>query len=352
MRRFGAQLGRTTWHAKGASVGAVFAAFAIALATSSLHAAPSASDTDAARELMAQGRKERAEGHHEAALERFKAANRIMQVPTTGLEMGQSYADLGKMVEARETWLAVTKLPVMPKEPEAFGKARQRAQELADEITPKIPTVKFEVAELPKGATLKVTIDDGAVEPDTLVVPRRLNPGKHVAVFSDGTHSRKISFELAQGDAKQLEVEVSSGEEEPKPPPVEEPKPPVPVVDAGSGSSLRSPFIYGGFGLAGAGLIVGSVTGFLSMSHTSSAKSLCTNNVCPPSTHDDLASARSNATISNIGFAVAGVGAVIGVVGLLLPGVPVVTTPPAASGRGPSASIMVGFGSVGVVGAF
>ncbi len=213
--------------------------------------------------------------------------------------------------------------------------------------------MKFEVAELPKGATLKVTIDDNAVEADTLVVPRRLNPGKHVAVFSDGTHTRKIAFEVAEGEAKQLEVDVSSGEEEPKtPPPVEEPKTPPVVVDTDGGSSLRAPFIYGGFGLAGAGLIVGGVTGFLSMSHTSSAKSLCTNNVCPPSTHDDLTSARSNATISNIGFAVMGVGAVVGVVGLLLPGVPVVSTPPATTGSKAGASIVVGFGSVGVVGSF
>ena len=58
MRRFGAQHGRTTWHATVAPIGAVFAAIAIALASAPLQAAPSASDTDAARELMAQGRKE------------------------------------------------------------------------------------------------------------------------------------------------------------------------------------------------------------------------------------------------------------------------------------------------------
>jgi hypothetical protein len=349
MQRFGARRGRTTWKAT------ITAVLALVLASGVAQAAPSASDVDAARELMSQGREERKAGHHDKALERFRAAHKIMQVPTTALEVGQSLADLGKLVEAREMWVAATKIPVEPKEPEAFGKARKRAQELIDEITPRIPTVKFEVTEIAPGATLKVTIDDASVEPDTLVVPRRLDPGKHVAVFTDGKHISKLSFELAERDAKQLEVDLSIGDEvvtkpDTTPTPVEPPPPP-PVTDTGTGSPLRSPFIYGGFGVAGAGLVVGGITGFLSLSHTSKAKENCTNNVCSAAAHDDLASARSNATISNIGFAVAGVGAVVGVVGLLLPSAPVAITPPAPSGKA-SATIVVGFGSVGVVGSF
>ncbi len=355
MRRFGAQRGRTTWLLKIAS------AVAIALASASALAAPSASDKDAARELMAQGRKERAAGHQAAALERFQAADRIMQVPTTGLEVGQSFADLGKLVEARDAWLAVTKLPVEPKEPEAFVKARQRAQELVDEITPRIPTAKFDVSGQAQGSTLKVTLDEASIEADTLVVPRRLNPGKHVAVFNDGTRTRKIAFELAERDTKEIEVDLASGDEDSSAATTTttsttsttatEPPPPT-DVDTGKGSPLRAPFLYGGFGLAGAGLIAGGITGFISMQHTSSAKNLCTNNLCPPSTHDDLATARSMATFSNIGFAVAGVGAIVGVVGLLLPSAPVAAAPPPTTGSKPSATVVVGFGSIGDVGSF
>ena len=47
------------------------------------------------------------------------------------------------------------------------------------------------------------------------------------------------------------------------------------------------------------------------------AGTTCRNGVCPPSRHDDLDTTKRLATISTIGFVVAGVGAAVGVVGLL-----------------------------------
>jgi hypothetical protein len=75
----------------------------------------------------------------------------------------------------------------------------------------------------------------------------------------------------------------------------------------------------GGFGLAGAGILAGSITGLLSIGKTWTAKDSCVDNRCPPSTFEEIDSARSLATISNVAFVVAGVGAGVGIVGLLLP---------------------------------
>ncbi len=329
------------------------------LATSRLEAAPSAADVDTARALMTQGREERKKGNHAAALERFRAANKIMSVPTTALEVGQSQADLGLLVEARETWLAATRLPVEPKEPEAFAKARLLAQSLADEIAPRIPTVQFQLANAAAGATLKIALDDVPLEPEALLVPRKANPGKHVALFDDGKHSKKVEFELVEREAKSVDVDLATGEAigapvaaKPPPTPVEPTTTTAPVSDVAPRSPLRAPMIYGGFGLAGAGLIVGGVTGILAFTHGSAAKDLCVGTACPHAAHDDLAAAKSNATLSNVSFAVAGVGAVVGVVGLLLPaGAPSVVSPAAARST-PGASLVVGFGSIAVVGAF
>ena len=77
--------------------------------------------------------------------------------------------------------------------------------------------------------------------------------------------------------------------------------------------------VFGGFGLAVAGLAVGGVTGALTLSKAGDVKTQCANGICDPAAKSDLDSASSLATISTIGFAVAGAGALCGVVGLLLP---------------------------------
>ena len=77
--------------------------------------------------------------------------------------------------------------------------------------------------------------------------------------------------------------------------------------------------MIGGFGLAGAGVIAGSITGILSMSQTNSIKSSgqCSGNDCGPKENQPISSAKSMATISTVSFIVAGGGAVLGIIGLL-----------------------------------
>jgi len=68
--------------------------------------------------------------------------------------------------------------------------------------------------------------------------------------------------------------------------------------------------------------VVGSITGALSLSKTSAIKSSpeCTGNVCNPSEDGDLSSAKTLATLSTVSFVAAGVGAVVGIVGLFTGG--------------------------------
>ena len=81
-----------------------------------------------------------------------------------------------------------------------------------------------------------------------------------------------------------------------------------------------SPLVYIGFGVGGAGLIVGTVTGILSMSATSSAKEHCTGNICQPVAQDDIDSAKLLANVANIGFGAAILGTGLGIVGLVTSG--------------------------------
>jgi hypothetical protein len=102
-----------------------------------------------------------------------------------------------------------------------------------------------------------------------------------------------------------------------------------------------------GFGVAGAGVIVGGVTGILAIAKHDDVSSKCVDSKCPPETWDDLDAGNTLGTVSTIAFVIAGVGAGVGLYGLLAPRD--ADDPPKA---GASISPWIGAGSAGVRGAF
>ena len=139
---------------------------------------------------------------------------------------------------------------------------------------------------------------------------------------------------------------------EPEPPVAEEPEPPppppasVPTEQLGEAEEGGvSPLVYVGFSVAGAGLIVGSITGGLSLGKKSDLEEECPDRVCQPQQEDDLDNAKLIGHASTASFVVAGVGAALGVVGLLLP----------TEEEGEAASLtrpVVGVGYLGLEGRF
>lgn len=299
----------------------VAALCALSLASGAIFVAPpvradvSASDKETARALMKDGDAKRAKGDHKGALESYKAAHAIMNVPTTGLEFGREQSELGFLVEARDTLLSVARLPVLPGESVNMGLAREEAQKLADAIEPRIPSLKIVLEKVPEGATPKVTIDGIAILAATIGVPRKHNPGLHEIVVVVGTAEKKTEVDLAEGENKEvtIEVEGEKPKETPKETPKDEPPPPPEEPPPPSG---RSPLVWIGFGAAAAFGAVGAITGVFAFSKASSAKDRCDGTRCPPEAHDDVESSRTFGTISTVGFALAGAGAVVGVIGL------------------------------------
>jgi hypothetical protein len=95
------------------------------------------------------------------------------------------------------------------------------------------------------------------------------------------------------------------------------------------------------FGTGAAGLLVGAVAGTAGFVSTGNAKSHCTGTACTPDAQGPIADAKTWATIADVGFVVAGVGAAVGV-GLMLWGRPTSETP--------NASLTIGPGAIGVRG--
>jgi hypothetical protein len=195
-----------------------------------------------------------------------------------------------------------------------------------------------------------------------------VNPGHHTV--QAGAFERQVDLE--EGDAKKVALDAQATGAQP--PAAGQAEPPATEPGAGASSEHTEPandgtapadapasgrsavanvLTYGGFGVAGAGVILCAVTGLITLTTTSSIKSSghCYGDTCGPEEYDRISTANTTATISNVSFAVAGAGAVAGLVGLLLPKTG--GSPAGDAGRSTSRiEPWLGIGSAGVRGSF
>jgi hypothetical protein len=188
-------------------------------------------------------------------------------------------------------------------------------------------------------------------------LPRAVDPGHHVV-------AAKLAGKTSQGEGSQ-EIDVREGEQKPVevvltvaaipeqvegPPAAPEPEAPPPTTKSHSPTILT----WAGIGLAGAGVITGTVTGLMSMSKKSALQGECANDVCGPSSYSDYDAANTYATISTIGFIAAGVGAGVALVSLIV-GHEEPSAAPAMPPQGETGLVVrpwIGVGAGGVSGSF
>lgn len=267
---------------------------------------PSAADLASARELYREGKELRTKGDLRGALERFKAAHSYGQTPVTGLELGKTHMQLGELVEARETFLSIGRLKVASDETEKSADARKEAEELAESLRPRIPTLVVKVSGLPPGSDPKITVDGAATPMVESSSMRKVNPGEHAIVIHAGTREEKRSVALAEGETKDVDVTFPAVAEQPKAPAAAGEKRPIHVLT------------WIGAGVGVAGLAVGTVTGLIALNKAGAVTDACRGLVCPPSAKSDVDAGRTAGNISTIGFALAGVGVAAAAVGFFV----------------------------------
>ncbi len=340
------------------------AGFAVWVASgAALAGEPTAADREMARSLMDEGKTRLAHGDAEGALKAYKGADAIMHVPTTGIAVARTQASMGLLVDAYDTAFRVARIPVAAREPKVFAEARSAAEELDQQLLPRIPTLKIELKGPGASASPEVAIDGDRVPADALLVPRKVNPGHHVVAAKVGGEEKRAEVDVVERDTKTVTLELPAPATAAAPPPASAGSsatpPPAPVVAPppapGRDTSPRepkrsvSPLVWVGAGLGVAGLAVGSVAGGMSISRAGRLSSGCQNYQCPPAAYGDLDAARTWATVSTIGFAAAGAGVVVAVVGLLVGG-----SSSRAAGENASKSVVlwVDVNGVGAAGAF
>lgn len=305
-------------------------------------AQPTAADRETARALMAEGREKREAGDLASALKAFTAADTIMRVTTTGIEVARTQERMGRLIEARETVQNVLRIPLQPSDPAPFLDARRAAEALDADLAKRIPSLVVEVTSELEGP-ITLTIDEQTIAPELIGIARKLDPGRHVVVARAGDGEARAEVNVLASETKRVALHIA------KAGPSVTSEPDAADADHGvEGSSRRIPVLsLVGFGVGAVGLVAGSAAGIISISKKDSATADCVGKECPRSAEADLDSANTFATISNIGFGVALAGAAVGLVGLFVLR-PAELSPPAAARVTP----YIGAGRAGIVGQF
>jgi hypothetical protein len=283
-------------------------------------------DVDAARALFRQGNELHEKNDLNGALEKYEAAHALVATPITGLMVARTHLELGHLLAARDVLVAVRKMPVKPKESDNTKAARTEADKLADELDARIPKIVV-IVDGPADAKIEI---DGAIASRE---PRAVDPGKHIVVVRALGETRTTELTVAEKETREVKVTIAA----PKPAVVVAPAPaPTPIAET---PASRPAWIWVGFGVAGAGIIVGTVTGVMTLRGTGDLRDSCPGGRCPPDQHDRLSSTQTWSTVSTVSFAIAGTAAAVSLVGLL-------TTPSAR------VTPTVGMGSIGLSGSF
>jgi hypothetical protein len=320
------------------------AALLLGLFVTTAAAAPSAAERDTARALMNEGDQLNDDGDVRGALARYQAAHEIMHVPTTGFDVARLQAKLGLLVEARASAMEVVNLPKAASEPEVFEQARRAAAALANELEPRVPSLRTTVA--PAEANYSVTIDDVTLPRNARGVAFRTNPGPHsVRVSASGYVTSEQSVRLLEGEARTLAVELTStlsiASAAPSDAEVERS-----AQSAASDSSDpgRAGRVRGAVALSisGAVLALGAATGILSLIETHTAAKGCVDKRCPVSSSESLSTANTLANIANVSIP-------LGVLALGY-GVYELVSQPKSSDKPAATQVVIGLGSVSVRG--
>lgn len=302
------------------------------------HAEADAASRATARKIGNEAIKLYDAGQFAAALDKFNTADALVPAPTLGLHAARCLAKLGRLVEASERYLDVTRMQLDRSAPLVMRKAQAEALTEREALLPKIPSLEIAI-EGPTGDGISITVN-GKPLASALVGQRRpIDPGAHHVEIkrADTTVSRDVTLNLGQIDRLLIKL--------PPLPPKPVPKTP-PLRWVG----------WSAIGLGAFGAVFGAVNGVLAIVTQQSLLDKCPDRRCP-----EFAWPQAKAYDLMRVFTTTGV--VIGVVGLGA-GIPIVLVtpktvyeiPPADAGakaaRAPQIDVWINAGGAGLSGVF
>jgi len=258
----------------------------------------------AARTLASEGTQAFERQDYEQALDLFDRALSLVQAPTLGLMRARTLVELGRWVEAVDTYATLPRGDEDPNNP-AFRQAMDEATQELNLLLPRLPRLRVTVRGL-DGARAEVRVDGRTLSDALVGVDNPLDPGTHrIEVLTPERDPEVRVINLAERDKKEIVIELAPPR---RPEPVAPPPPPPPVAPPRDDTNVPA---IAAFATGGAGAVLGIVTGSMALGHKEDLDAVCTPD-CPPNMRDTLSAYRLERTLSYVGFGVGFAGAALG----------------------------------------
>ncbi len=280
---------------------------------------PPDGNKELAREWANKAKERYDAGDYQGAIDGIREAEKHARPPTFTRLSALAHERLGKLVEAQRLHQSVADLTLAKDAPEAWVNAKAASETDLKALALRIPKLEIVVS----GASapdLELTLDGAPFDIGQLgrAVPQ--NPGVHtVVVRGRGRAPVTRSVELREGATERVEIAVPAPS---RPPPGPKALPPS-SSPPGSGVAVPPALRIVAFGVGGAGLIAGAVTGGLvlgEMGKLGDGSCIVEIKKCDAGSKAGVESLGLLADISTASFIAGGVFVAAGVVLSVLPG--------------------------------
>lgn len=265
-----------------------------------------AGDPAAAREQVKLGYQLAQDGKCADAIPHFVESLRLDAKAITLINLASCEEKTAKLADALGHWVEARARA----QAEGNAAIEAEAEKKAKALEPRLPKLTLSLPGASQATDPEVERDGVVLGAASMGVALPVNPGAHTLVVrAKDREDATQTIEIAEGESKVVQLRLGGPKTAATVAPVTSP------ATEGGGTS---PLVYVGFGAAIAGVAVGAITGVLAFGKASTAKTECPNtNDCSPKGTDAVDSGRTLGTVSTIGFIVGGVGAAVGVYGLV-----------------------------------
>ncbi len=174
--------------------------------------AQSSSDLEQAKQWFKEAEALEKKGDCVGAIDKFEKALAVKATPQLHLRVGACQEKVGRLVEAIGSY----KLALDKANSQSLAQVATVAKDQIAAITPRIPSISVAPAKPVDG--FRAAIDGVVLEPAALGQKQPVNPGTHkVTAEAPGHPAFEQSFTLVEGEAKKLEIDMTTAA--PPPPP-------------------------------------------------------------------------------------------------------------------------------------
>lgn len=279
-----------------------------------------------------------------AALEKLNQADSLVSVPTLDLFAARCLVQLGRLVEAADRYLDVTRAKLDAAAPEAFVEAQIEATKERVALMPRLAALEIVIEG--SGSDATVLLDGKVIPADQLKGKVPVDPGDHRVEAKRGSSNTTEEVSLKEGESRRVVLELAASATTPRAQPTD-----IPAVDRGK---TQRTIGWIGIIVGGAGALVWGATGAAALAAEGGlSDDGCVDDRCPAGV--DTGTYSRLRVASAIGFWPGVVGLGAGTLLLLTAPTPSPAAPPARAGarrRFADVEPWIGPGSAGLRGTF